>query len=471
MFTLMLAAPLVVVVTAARSGGSSSQTTETIIDYQIPAESTSEALVIDLHGGGTLDFSQLQIIPIDDGNDDDDGGVVRSALHAAIITLGGETATDSNEDIRSSAYLGALGTDGTYYVCCSEAAVQAGACEEDEDEDDLGQLILMPSADSSNNVDVRTFGGGDMEHTTNVRFSKTSHAALVFGNCQPKTTMRISGTVTWTSDVTVGMLPIYTLMTVFYAGLCLWYGQLMNKNKNSRINIENWIVFTVVLATLNATFETVNFTAELYGTKEIMFFKMTSLLLALTRHSVTRCLYLVLSLGLGVATASLSRIITFLVAVFLTTDLILLWAMHIAYFMNIRIDIPYSLQLVIAMELIFTFWIPIALLHTMYKLHKNEEHAKLIRYKWFMAIYFLTATLSFVESMLYGEGRFNRSTLREANDLITLVPLVCVAVLWRPNPNQQMYSYVLLEDDKEDDLELTETVDDGIVEEDRKQIV
>jgi len=293
----------------------------------------------------------------------------------------------------------------------------------------------------------------------------------VFGNCQPTTTLRIQGTVTWTSNVTAGMLPIYTLITVFYAGLCLWYGQLMRKHKESRINIEHWIFSTVALATLNATLETLNFTTEVYGTNENMFLKITSLLVSLTRHSVTRCLYLVLSLGLGVATASLSRIITFLIAVFLATDLILLWAMHIAYYMNIHIDIPYSLQLVIAMECIFTFWIPIALCHTMYQLHKNEEHAKLIRYKWFMAIYFLTATLSFLESIFY---RFNRSTMREANDLITLVPLVCVAVLWRPNPNQQMYSYVLLEDDKEDefnDVELTETFDDRSIEEDRKQIV
>merc|ERR1740139_497956 len=116
----------------------------------------------------------------------------------------------------------------------------------------------------------------------------------------------------------------------------------------------------------------------------------------------------------------------------------------------------------------------------MYQLKKHEEHAKLVRYKWFMAIYFLTATLSFFESMLYridrenGGQRFNRSTMREANDLIYLVPLACVAVLWRPNPNQQMYSYVLLEDDKEDeinDIELTEKVDDGNIEEDLKQIV
>jgi len=483
-FTVALAAPLVVVEAQRLS-----------IDYQIAEESTSEALFVGIHGSGLLDFSKLQIDSIDGGNDN---GEVLS-VQAAIISLDGKANYESmsNDNLRSAG-LGVTGNDGNYYACCSETAVQAGACNE---EDGMGQLIIVESSDDVSSIEVQSFGSG-ADNTTNgnststsgfgarqqgvVRFYKTSHVALVFGNCQPSaddgatTTLRLQGEVTWKSYVTPGMLPIYTLMTVFYVALCLWYGQLMKKNKESRINVENWVFFTVVLATLNATLETVNFTTELYGSNEIMFFKITSLLVALARHSVTRCLYLVLSLGLGVATASLSRITTCLVGIFLATDLILLWAMHLAFYMNIHIDVPYSSQLVRAMEYIFSFWIPIALCYTMYQLKKHEEHAKLVRYKWFMAIYFLTATLSFFESMLYridrenGGQRFNRSTMREANDLIYLVPLACVAVLWRPNPNQQMYSYVLLEDDKEDeinDIELTEKVDDGNIEEDLKQIV
>jgi len=58
---------------------------------------------------------------------------------------------------------------------------------------------------------------------------------------------------------------------------------------------------------------------------------------------------------------------------------------------------------------------------------------------------------------------YSRSIFREANDIIYFVPLACVAILWKPNPNQLSYSYVLLDDDEEydiKDLELTETVDD-----------
>lgn len=454
------------------------------VDYKIPADSTSEALIVDIRGSGTLDLSNLQIDPIAT-NSGGDGDEILS-LQAAVIQLHRLKKNDesSNEDRIVSAGLGTYGSDGKYYTCCSESAVYAEGCTEEE----LGQLIVPADADvrsvevslgNGNRTDADSsnstgsFGRGGM-----VWFRTTSHAALVFGNCQSSSdvgaTLHVRGKVTWSSFAVSDMLPFYVVMTLFHVGLCLWYGTLMRKNKETRIQVEKWIMFTIALAALTAVFETLKLVTETYLSNEIMFIKITSLLLSLTRHSVTRCLYLVLSLGLGVATKSLSKVITFLIAVFVAVDLFLLWSMHMAFYMNIHLQIPFSRNLVRIMEYIFTFWIPIALCRTMYYLRLYEENLKLIRYKWFLGIYFLTATLSFLERFAWGPGRFRSSAFREANDIIYLVPLACVAILWKPNPNQQSYSYELLDDDEEDacnDLELTENVDEGNIKEKENQLV
>jgi len=104
---------------------------------------------------------------------------------------------------------------------------------------------------------------------------------------------------------------------------------------------------------------------------------------------------------------------------------------------------------------------------TIWRLWKKRDRAKLFRYKIFLGIYAFTATLTLAEKGILGIYYglyldFAGVTYRGANDVLYLFPLACVAVLWRPNPDQRKYShaYVLLEDgageEDTNDLELTE---------------
>lgn len=488
-----------VILAAALSRGSSSSTSIDV-DYQISIESTSPTLFGDIRNSGLLDFSKLEIESIDSNEN-----VV--TLEVATITLDNKSKSksssiDSNSEedndtidtLMSTAGLGSFGTDGKYYTCCTSSAVQVDSCEEDN----LGKLIVTLSEEelqqsstslsifsinitTTSEDDAAAAGNGDGGSSGNAigfgkspirRFHKTSQVALIFANCGSDDTIGIRGEVTWMSfQDPASKLPFYIVITAFHIGLCVWYLRLMQQNKESRIQVEEWILGAIALAAAAALFETLSL-----ATSGSMFLKITSMLLALAKHAVCRGLYLILSLGLGVATASLPKLTAALVILFLVTDIFLLWSMHMAFYMNIHIKIPYSGTLVRVMEAIFTIWIPIALCRTMYYLRLHNESVKLSRYRWFFRIYLLTAALSFAERlfMKYDRKDVNWTILREANDIISLLTLACVTILWKPNPSQQMYSYVLLDDDgnaptTEDkiggtmntDLELSEFVIDG----------
>jgi len=454
---------LALVVTVAEANSQS----EASIDYEISTDGSSEALEVVIHGGGNLDLTGLEV-----GDEDEDA---ESLLHAAIITV---ERWQSIEDASSNGLLGATGTDNKFYLCCSEAASEVGACDFDNDQynDQAGEPIVR-----SNNIKIQSVPaatGSESEFSRwqkpgVIRYRQTSHVAVVFINCEEdddggSTTLRIQGKVTWTSSVTASMLPFFAIITLIHLGMVSWYRIQMAKHKTSRINVENWIFITIVFATICSVFETTSQTSEVFGMNEIMFFKITSMLLSLARYSITRCLYLVLSMGLGVAVESLSKITTFLIATFLVIDVFLLWAMHMAFYMNIHITV--NTFVVIWIRHIFNYWIPIALLYTMYRLWKKKEQAKLFRYKVFLGIYALRVFFAYMERLYFGKKGFGQASFREANDIINLFPLVCIAILWRPNPEQKKYShgYVLLEE--EDDNKEEENTVQGFGDDDESAI-
>merc|ERR1712157_558999 len=88
--------------------------------------------------------------------------------------------------------------------------------------------------------------------------------------------------------------------------------------------------------------------------------------------------------------------------------------------------------------------------------NRNGEECKLMRYRWILRIFFLAIALSIGQIVLFfwdmiksGGRNYDLESVRIGNEVIHLIALACIAYLWRPNPSQRQFAYVLLDENGE----------------------
>jgi len=436
----------------------------------------SNAWAWDIHGSGYLNFAELSVTV----EDETWNKTIPIVLDAAIFYL--KTKPDDFSDWKKDA-IGAMSSDGSKSYCCTTANIQKGDTFCDENK--IGQLIVNADRDEILGVDHRRMLTTDFTGMMGVvSVDETEHMVLVFGYCDDVIVnieetkappVRIKGPLIGVSYVSGNTLPLYAVLAVLMAGLTVWYRRLMTENVDSRIQIEEWIFKTLGLSAAAQVLEMILIATEVYSNNEPIALEFLSDILGSVASAASRCLYLVLALGLGVVTSQLSKTTHYMLGACLGGYVLGLCVIDAMDVVERGSFIAFVEQIVFVMDVVFLVWIPCALCKTMRFLNRNGEDLKLVRYRWILRIYGLAILMSVLQIFLFffdmirsGGRTYDLESVREGNEIIHVVVLICIAYLWKPNPSQQQYAYVLLEEDENNadcdnmtritDLELTEVV-------------
>jgi len=416
---------------------------------------TSTPFALDIHGSGYLNFAELSA----DSSETEEPDIT---LDAAIFFL-----RKKPEDVYQwqSDSIGVLSDDGSKHLCCTSSTQKLSAANGGGNvctTDQIGQLIV--STDNNPNilkVQHRSFALTKyvgMEGVVSV--DESEHMVLVFGYCddiiedrEKAPSVHVKGTLIWVSYVSGGTVVLYAMLTAVTVALSLWYHKLMTIHVSSRIKIEEWILKVLCLCSASMGLQTILIATEVYLENEIVFLEFIADVSSSVAAAASRCLYLVLALGLGVITSNLSKVTESVLSVCLGSYVLGYLAINAMDFTDRGSIIAMFENVVLVLDVVFLVWIPCALCATMRYLNRNGEETKLVRYRWILKIYFLMIFLSMVQIFLFfwdmikNAGRnYDLESVREGNQVIHLVVLACIAILWKPNPSQQQYSYILLED-------------------------
>jgi len=270
------------------------------------------------------------------------------------------------------------------------------------------------------------------------------------------------------------------LWTCIHIGLVVWYRYQMFLNHANRIQVESWIFYVLLLASLDALFYLsyqileVNFSSYSTSTSdkvvhEHLFWRDVSNVVTTTGRVISRCLYVAIALGLGVIKTRLSSTTAFcLLTVGCTVWIVELIADGVGDVSFLRrdedfLDRPNQIReslnkLSFYINTIFLVWIPCALHNTIKSIRRlpNEMRMerKLKRYQALWCIYFLSLGFTFLMVLLSitdmvdtGGKNFDSSSFDDGNHVIYIVVLASMAMLWKPNPMAPMYGYQLLQED------------------------
>jgi len=437
--------------------------TEDNVDFTLDPSGTlggimSPASAWDIHGSGYLNFAELAVNVVDNDKNWEESPVF---IDAVIFFLT-EKPDDLSEWQKNS--IGAVGSDGSVHYCCTSTVLNEGGrvvCAENQ----IGTLIVNNDRDDILGVTHRMVQNSvGMEGVVSV--DETKHMVIVFGYCddaiddlQVKApAVRITGSVIWVSYVSGNTIPLYAVLALLATGLAVWYQRLMTKHIESRIRVEEWILRTLGLSAAALGLETIRIATEVYSDNEPFVLEFISDVTGSVASAASRCLYLVLALGLGVVTSRLSKRTNVLLGICLGGYVLGLSVIDAMDLVERGPFIAIIENIVFVMDVIFLVWIPCALCATMGYLKRNGEGLKLVRYRWILRIFWLAIFLSvaqiggfFFDMIQTGGRNYDLETVRDGNEVIHLVVLFCIANLWRPNPSQQQYSYVLLEGENDED--------------------
>ena len=165
-----------------------------------------------------------------------DNAVSILSIDAAIFSLKEKPRTENELSKLMEETIGAYGTDGNLYTCCTETASEFGAC----DYNYLGFLIVQKNAEgvgfkNTNIVTVEhrkmdIFVGGENKEfnfgAMAIDFvDESEHMVHVFANCDDPSigSVRIHGKVIWVSYVSGITVPLYLVLACFHVLLAIWY--------------------------------------------------------------------------------------------------------------------------------------------------------------------------------------------------------------------------------------------------------
>lgn len=379
------------------------------------------------------------------------------------------------------------------WYCCTSQAQESGICKHKE----RGRLLFTQESfiGQSLNVSVPTSEevatGTKLQLPLDFTFDLVDpgNYSLLMANCDVDfgRPVLVSGKTEWISfeadleKFVSENVPFYSIMTFLYAILWGWYGLLMVQNRESRIKLEGWILVVIVLGFGDVLFRLFQYAADEQNQNLSKGFLTVGAILGSIKHSMGRCLLLMLSLGWGVVHPSLDPIKRACILTLTTTFCILraLSDILLAYGYDDDDDnesdqdsivgsvIALCIWLSIAIDLIFFLWIPAALLQTMKHLKSTNQKRKLERYRSLLRIlgFVVFFTIALVVIILldfaYNDSKdINILNITQANEVNFFLTLTFVAVVWRPNPMAREFAYVVELTGDEDgimaDLELSE---------------
>jgi hypothetical protein len=206
---------------------------------------------------------------------------------------------------------------------------------------------------------------------------ETGRYVVVFANCNDGgREIMVTGMALWESKH--GRLPgelfefmhFYTALWACYVILLVWFGMLMKKNAASQIDIERWIVLTIIMGLAEVTVREIDYRIWNWSGFRIDFLSYLGILLSTLKHGISRALIVMVSLGWGVIRDSLGstmKKIVVLAAVYVAFaaahDLVVLFAVEdmqtLSYNEEIKLFDTATIlaYFVPAVNIIFILWV------------------------------------------------------------------------------------------------------------------
>jgi len=381
-----------------------------------------------------------------------------------------------------------------YFICCNEKAIEAGVCPRENlgsviygDESKVKSHTVVTIPRNTTKEDGMYKNNPISKHRTVARFDYTTPVILLIVNCNnwninengyETNNIYIEGDITWTSFISKRSIPAKILLALLHSGLFLWYDRKMAENRQTTIQVEKWIRIVLAMAAIAAWVSCFYTFLEAFSSREFLGLRALSDFVTKATHVVSRCLYVVVALGLGVTKTRLS---IFTIGALLALGLAVLFANETADFMG---DVSFArrnndfedgfnqlrhdfLKLQFKLNNLFLFWIPLALLWTVRSMRNMDvQPQKLQRHKWLWRLYLFSLAVTALMVGIYlwsryishkGHGYpwhtllYSTSVDRSVIDDLCLftywIILACMAVLWKPTPDSPLYGYVLLSGD------------------------
>jgi len=481
--------------------------TRVAIDLQVEAGAVSDRMDAVIHGDGFLDLSQLTFESMAGTAKQNEAAgaaaeastngteVPSSKTHVHIIDIavfGYDPQSDPDSDNQNRNHhvqskrlgelgVGAFGNDTEYYICCSKSAVEARACSMKN----YGRLITQPMLfaggvlplsfvdEHGEKTDTASFPPG---YSGTIYMEGTGHVSVMIGNCNPLSPiLHVSGEMVEMSYAAANDLPFYIVLTTLHLALLFWFRYLMQANASERIRIEEWIFGTICLAAVDIVLHMTYEMAIANVDHDIRWLDTLGVVAHAAKHGLSRCLYLMVSLGWGVVRETLAKqtmyFLYFLGAAYAVSvsfyDIFVIFG----WYEESEGDAEFMVNCFLAsfvIDVIFIVWIPFGLNRTMAVLRLYRQERKLERYVWLWRIFVVAVAISIGMSILFvidsvnnGSEYIDGETLERSNEIIYLFILSCIAYLWRPNPQAKLYSnYQVMESNYDDDDDYD---DDNIV--------
>lgn len=373
--------------------------------------------------------------------------------------------------------------DSKASLCCTQERVEKDECTESR----LNSLGIDPSTFTGEYRPITIDPSGKIEFPSEsfqFPISETARYCVVYANCDPNgPVLSLSGKSVWKSSY--GYLPADQLgfaismliLTLCYLALFAWFALAMHANRDTRIPIEKWILVTIGMGFLETSFHLAHFGIWNRNGEEGAAAISFALLISGLKQGFGRCLILLLCLGWGITRDSLGvllYIITCLGAVYMGAELVreliffeVVKEMQVENMGRAIKDLNLSeflSHVILILNIIFIFWIFIALNNTMAELRNSGQNRKLDRFRklrrFLICGICATVTALFLAIAFLLSGGSSAVIWLEAvvEEAVFLCFVLGVAIMWKPNPRAREYAYALELPSSETELELTDSV-------------
>lgn len=434
--------------------------------------------------GGGRSLSQRSL----DGGIETDG----TALDIVVFPLPDSCSSSRKGCDYTDFGVGARTADGTLRWCCTNDAIEMGMCSRDAES--AGRLIIDKSKFSGESRFVNFPPTGDVTKKIKhglISLQDSGHYVVVMANCNRLgRPVQVKGNMVWKSvhgylpGQLLGIMRFFIFLTLVYLTLTLWYGISMVVNRESRIPIEKWVFFTILLGLIEMSFQSLDFmvwnaTGFHHNWLAYMYIITGSL-----KQGISRCLAVMIGLGWGVIRDSLGSTMQTIVilgtvytALSVLVDLLVVFAIQDLQTLSESqedslFNVASVLTFVLAiLDVVFFMWMLDALNSTMEYLENMNQTRKLKRYLQLRMLFLFTMLAAVFWAVFSIVDTYDaKGILLEENEwvieafkaTIYVGALTGVAWLWRPHPNAKEYAYVMelpaMGADGDNDLELSGSV-------------
>jgi Lung seven transmembrane receptor len=364
---------------------------------------------------------------------------------------------------------------GEVFWCCSDESIGEGYCSKN----DTGRLL----------IDTRRYRGDlfTLQVPQQGIFSETLQQGktikqlsgayvLLYANCNDKgRPIYITGQSTWKSKhgylpgELYGFMMFYGFVSLIYVALFAGFGTLMHIYKDSRIEIEKWIVISIGMGLSEMIFRSGDyFIWNTFGTRSTTFVWI-SFLVGAFKQGISRCLLVMVSMGWGVTRDTLGVMMSPIIlfgAAYIGTEIVIDSMIAFAstngdtISSNVENGIVGTVALLSSIKFmidaIFIIFVLESLRRTILLLTKLNQTGKLARTCHLRNVMLCSVIFNVcsVVSLSYAsyrdkieEGGMNQTqsawTKAASTELNYLFVLIGIAILWHPNQNARQYVYTM----------------------------